>query len=85
MLQQTYMACNSHLSEFLNTYYGKQFTFLGVLALSYENDPIGYHLRHHEAAKRAQSLEGEAFSQICLDYLSALGMLALWEWAAMKY
>jgi hypothetical protein len=26
------MACNSHSSEFVNTYYSKQFTFLGVLA-----------------------------------------------------
>jgi hypothetical protein len=30
-----------------------------------------------EAAKAAQSLEGEVFLQMCLDYLSALGMLAL--------
>ncbi|KAJ7348640.1 hypothetical protein DFH08DRAFT_808365 [Mycena albidolilacea] len=45
--------------------------WLTSAALLYENDPIGYHLRQCEAAKTAQSLEGEAFSQMCLDYLSA--------------
>ncbi|KAJ7671235.1 hypothetical protein B0H14DRAFT_2657379 [Mycena olivaceomarginata] len=45
--------------------------WLTSAALPYENDPIGYHSRQCEAAKTAQSLEGEAFSQMCLDYLPA--------------
>ncbi|KAJ7870250.1 hypothetical protein B0H13DRAFT_1896250, partial [Mycena leptocephala] len=45
--------------------------WLTSAALPYGNDPIGYHSRQHEAAKTAQSLKGEAFSQMCLDYLLA--------------
>jgi hypothetical protein len=46
-------------------------------ALPYENDLMGYHLRQYEAAKTAQSLEGEAFSQMCLDCVFSPGTLAL--------
>jgi hypothetical protein len=43
--------------------------------LPYENDPIGHHSRQREAAKAGQNLEGEAFAQMCLDYLSAPGKI----------
>ncbi|KAF8160439.1 hypothetical protein K438DRAFT_1532019, partial [Mycena galopus ATCC 62051] len=45
--------------------------WLASPALPYENDPIGHHSRQREAAKAGQNLEGEAFVQMCLDYLSA--------------
>ncbi|KAJ7823330.1 hypothetical protein B0H14DRAFT_2370218, partial [Mycena olivaceomarginata] len=45
--------------------------WLASPALPYENDPIGHHSRQREAAKAGQNLEGEAFAQMCLDYLSA--------------
>ncbi|KAJ7758884.1 hypothetical protein B0H14DRAFT_2404308 [Mycena olivaceomarginata] len=45
--------------------------WLTSAALPLENDPIGYHLRQHKAAKTGQSPEAEAFAQMCLDYLSA--------------
>ncbi|KAJ7730732.1 hypothetical protein B0H16DRAFT_1329794, partial [Mycena metata] len=44
-------------------------------ALPYEHDPIGYHSRQRKAAKTGQSPEAEAFAQMCLDYLSAPGMI----------
>jgi hypothetical protein len=46
-------------------------------ALPLENDPIGYHSRQREAAKTGQSPEAEAFAQMCLDYLSAPGIIHL--------